>query len=344
MVNSVGTPAHVLALPKWVFAIHAAQAFFAIIILGLDAYGIHYIAYNALIYSLVVCICTLLVCAYLLASQLTLHKLYNIWIALAFHAWMLLFWIVDLGLHANLARIWSGDYSYGYDYYYTSYYGYRKRDVIALSKREDTTTYAAYHGALAAGATFAGVEFVSWVAVSVIFLIKWNKHRQNTANSATTPATQPPPQYGAPTDQAVPMEKYNHTAAPVQQQQMPQQQYAQPVQQQQPQQQYMQQPQQPQQQYMQPQQQPHYPQQPQQQQHQHLAQPQPAYADPVGRQDNVSPVSSAAYGAPPSNVSELNSPQHTGSAYPPNASELSSQQAGTYLQYNPDVPELSDRK
>jgi hypothetical protein len=54
MVNTVGTPAHVLALPKWVLAIHAVQAVFAIIILGLDAYGIHYIAYNALIYSLVV--------------------------------------------------------------------------------------------------------------------------------------------------------------------------------------------------------------------------------------------------------------------------------------------------
>jgi hypothetical protein len=98
------------------------------------------------------------VVAYLLAANLTLHKLYNVWIVFAFHLWMLLFWIVDLGLHANLARIWSGDYSYGYDYYYTSYYGYRKRDVVVLSKREDTTTYEAYHGALAAGATFAGVE------------------------------------------------------------------------------------------------------------------------------------------------------------------------------------------
>jgi hypothetical protein len=130
------------------------------------------------------------------------------------------------------------------------------------------------------------------------------------------------------------MEKYNHNPAPVQAQQTPQQQYAQPVQQQQPQQQYMQQ------------QQPYIPQQPQQQQYtqpqQHLAQPTPTYADPVGRQDTVSPVSSAAYGAPPSNVSEMNTPQHTGSAYPTNASELHSQHAGAYHQS--DVPELSDRK
>ena len=104
------------------------------------------------------CICTLGVCAYLLASQLFLHKIYNMYIALALHLWMLLFWVVDLGLVANLARLWSGDYSYGFGYYYSSYYGYRKRDLVVLSKREETTTYEAYYGALAAGATFAAVE------------------------------------------------------------------------------------------------------------------------------------------------------------------------------------------
>jgi hypothetical protein len=180
MVNFVEPPPHVLRVPKWVLAIHAVQAVFAIIILGLDAYGIRWIAYNALIFSLVVvriplhashlhrnnesstnmpqCICTLGVCAYLIASQLFLHALYNMYIAFAFHLWMLLFWVVDLGLVSNLARLWSGDYSYGFGYYYDSYYGYRKRDTIVLSKREDSTTYEAYYGALAAGATFAAVQ------------------------------------------------------------------------------------------------------------------------------------------------------------------------------------------
>lgn len=51
----VGTepPPHVVRVPRWTFAIHGVQALFAVIILGLDAYGIHWIAYNALIYSLV---------------------------------------------------------------------------------------------------------------------------------------------------------------------------------------------------------------------------------------------------------------------------------------------------
>jgi hypothetical protein len=189
--------------------------------------------------------------------------------------------------------------------------------------------------------------------VTVILLITWNKHRTNTAHGNTTHVTQSPPHYGA-GDQAVPMEKYGHNGAPAQAQQTPQQQYAQPVQQQ-----YVQQPQQPQQQqYMQPfQQQGPYGQQPQQ----HIAGP--TYQDPVPRQDTVSPASSAAYGyAPPSNVSELNSPHPTGGAYPPNASELSTPQptGGAYPpnaselstpqhtqhpgSYNPNVPELSNQK
>ena len=54
MVNFAEAPPHVLRVPKWVLAIYAVQAVFAIIVLGLDAYGIRWIAYNALIFSLVV--------------------------------------------------------------------------------------------------------------------------------------------------------------------------------------------------------------------------------------------------------------------------------------------------
>lgn len=81
-------------------------------------------------------------------------------IALALHVWMVIFWIVDLGLVANLARIWGSAsfsyYSYGYCYGY--YCTYVKRDLENLGKREETTTYNAYYGALAAGAVFAAVE------------------------------------------------------------------------------------------------------------------------------------------------------------------------------------------
>ncbi|KAJ4286226.1 hypothetical protein N0V90_013260 [Kalmusia sp. IMI 367209] len=238
------------------------------------------------------------VCAYLIASQLFLHKMYNIYVAVALHVWLLIFWIVDLGLVANLARMW-GD---GERCYYTSYYGYTcyyKRD---LGKREDTTTYAAYHGALAAGAVFAAVELVTWALSAIITIMAWNKQR--TAGTSAQPHAQHsgvvPPQYDNNNGQAVPMEKYNQPST----MQTPQTQYAQPV----------------------------------QQQHQYGA---PYAQDPVPRQDTVSPVSHAGtgYGPPPSNVSQLNSPQHTGQhAYPQNATELHT------APYDPHVPELSNHR
>jgi hypothetical protein len=56
---------------------------------------------------------------------------------------------------ANLARIWGTYDDFGGYTYSCYYYCYSKRD---LTKREDTTTYGAYYGALAAGAFFAAVE------------------------------------------------------------------------------------------------------------------------------------------------------------------------------------------
>jgi hypothetical protein len=76
-------PDNVLSVPRWTVIIHGVQAVFAIIILGLDAYGIRWIAYNALIFSLVA-VCrslrnsrerSILTCpGYLDASFLCLHR------------------------------------------------------------------------------------------------------------------------------------------------------------------------------------------------------------------------------------------------------------------------------
>lgn len=44
---------HLLPLPRWTIIVHSVQILVAVLILGLDAYGIKYIPYNALIFSLV---------------------------------------------------------------------------------------------------------------------------------------------------------------------------------------------------------------------------------------------------------------------------------------------------
>lgn len=42
-----------LPLPRWILGVHVTQIVFAVVILGLDSYGIRWFSYNALIFSLV---------------------------------------------------------------------------------------------------------------------------------------------------------------------------------------------------------------------------------------------------------------------------------------------------
>jgi hypothetical protein len=101
-------------------------------------------------------ICTLLACPYLLASQLYPGKLCNIYISVGLHLWMIVFWAVDTGILADLAKVWSqpGCTYTPWDGYACS--SYWKRDRTTLYKRD--TSYGPYFGALVAGATLAGVQ------------------------------------------------------------------------------------------------------------------------------------------------------------------------------------------
>jgi len=243
------------------------------------------------------CLLTFGVIIYMIVATLATPKAYNMWAFLALDILMVIFWLIDFALVGSLAAAFSDANSSVYSYYYY----YWKRDI---SKR-DTTTYDAYWGALVAGAVFGAFNFVIFVVNLIIFSINLHKHRL-----AATPAG-PPPVYN--NGVAVPTagEKYGNNAQPQQEQpqQMPQQpqalhhpQYSQP--------------QQPQytQQYAQPQQTPG----PQ------FTTPYTQAADPVNRQQAISPTISEIGSSQPihvgnPNAAELQSPQHTGN---PNAAEL----------------------
>ncbi|KAF2032255.1 hypothetical protein EK21DRAFT_110198 [Setomelanomma holmii] len=155
---------------RWQLALatlHGVQLVFSIIALGLAAYGVRYIAYNVLVYTLVT-ICTLIVCAYLIASRTYLRKIYWPYVDAAYHAWMLLFWVVDLGLLARLAYLWQGPQcAYDYRNGFT---------CVPYEKRSGTTTYGRFYGALVAGAVLAAFEFSLWIVTSAI---NWVDARRN---------------------------------------------------------------------------------------------------------------------------------------------------------------------
>lgn len=85
------------------------------------------------------------------------HKLYSPYIAGAYHAWMLIFWIVDLALVAQLAKLWSDpECTYNLDNHHMCA-PYQRRQ--ATSSR--LMPFSTFYGALVAGAVLAAFEL--WV-------------------------------------------------------------------------------------------------------------------------------------------------------------------------------------
>ena len=51
------------------------------------------------------CACSLLVSTWMIASKTVVRKYDNKWVSVGLHAWMNIFWIVNLGLTASLGDI-----------------------------------------------------------------------------------------------------------------------------------------------------------------------------------------------------------------------------------------------
>ncbi|KAH6620030.1 hypothetical protein C7974DRAFT_224878 [Boeremia exigua] len=152
---------------------HAAQIILATVVLGLAAYGVDYIPYNVLIYSVAVCACSLSVSSWMVASKTFLAKFDNIWVSMGLHVWMLVFWVVNLGLTANLASEWSPQCS-----------STEEADKICstyVTKRD--TTFRTYYGALVASAVLIGVQVLLWIATITLLALDL-KRRRSTVSPA----------------------------------------------------------------------------------------------------------------------------------------------------------------
>lgn len=84
----------------------------------------------------------------MIASKTFLAKFDNIWVSFGLHGWMLIFWIANLGLTANLAKEWSPQCAFD-----------EEADKICstyITKRD--TTFRTYYGALVASAVLIGLQ------------------------------------------------------------------------------------------------------------------------------------------------------------------------------------------
>ncbi|KZM19830.1 hypothetical protein ST47_g9167 [Ascochyta rabiei] len=162
---------------------HVAQVVLAITVLGLAAYGVDYISYNVLIYSLVVAICSLVVSSWMIASRTFLAKFDNTYVSLGLHAWMLVFWVVDLGLTASLAHEWNSQCNSS-----------PESDKICSSFAKRDTDFRTYSRALVASAVLNGLQVLLWIGTTTLLALDL-KRRRSTVSPA--PSGGPTPRFSA---------------------------------------------------------------------------------------------------------------------------------------------------
>ncbi|TVY64218.1 hypothetical protein LSUE1_G008789 [Lachnellula suecica] len=224
----MSTTNHILPLPQAFLALRAVQLVVAIVILGLSAYVVTFIAFNAACLTLFTAIATMIITVYNVVSNTALKSAYNYWAILALDVFALIFWIISMAYLAwtTAAATWYyTDYSCS-DYYY---YCYKKRDS-PLAVRA-TTDLATYRNSMAAAAGLGGLEFILFAITLIFTAIHLQRHRKAGGHSAPIRAGTGAAPAAAPAGVAAPAPVYSETKPEyAQQQYVGQPQVQQPVQ------------------------------------------------------------------------------------------------------------------
>ncbi|TVY87688.1 hypothetical protein LAWI1_G008057 [Lachnellula willkommii] len=173
----MSTTNHVLALPQAFLALRIAQLAVGIVILGLSAYIVTFIAFDSACLTLFTAIATVIIAVYNLVSSTVLKSAYNYWAIVALDIFAIIFWIISFSYEAwttAAATEWYAS-SYTCDYYYYSYC-YKKRDVPLVSRA--TTNIVTYRNVMAAAAGLGGLEFLLFAVTLIFTTIHVLRHRK----------------------------------------------------------------------------------------------------------------------------------------------------------------------
>jgi len=161
-----------LATPKFLIFLRIAQFALAIILLGLTAYGVTFIAFDGDSLMLFTSLATMIIVGYILASEMLVTGLYNYWAILGLDIFAMIFWLISFALLASEVAAFSIiDYCYGY-------YCYKKRDFSDLSKRATTNPHT-YRNAMAAASGLGALEFILFIITLVFTALALHRHRLN---------------------------------------------------------------------------------------------------------------------------------------------------------------------
>jgi len=135
--NTVRPPGreHTLGLPRALIAIRIIQLVLAVLILGLDAYGLYVLAFSGAALNMFTTVATIIVCIYNIVAELGPVSLYNYWAILALDIFLTVFWLISFALMAAQVAPLFTSYSYysGYYSYYSYYSSYTYYGIAFMS-------------------------------------------------------------------------------------------------------------------------------------------------------------------------------------------------------------------
>ena len=122
--SSAARPAgreHFPAYPSYFMFLRIPQLVVALVVLGLDAYGLSVLSFSGDELMMFTAIATIIVVIYNLVATLAVPTVYNYWAALSLDIFLTIFWLVSFALLASQVAPLMGDqtyctYSYCYSY------------------------------------------------------------------------------------------------------------------------------------------------------------------------------------------------------------------------------------
>jgi hypothetical protein len=174
---SDATTAHIVPLPSFVFFIRIFTTVLSIVILGLAGYTLNKlkgedggfgaaIGYNLDPIGFIVfsCVWTWLVNAYLIVTPLWFPAAYNMWGHLFADVTATLFWLAGFAAVADWASKWKKAFTLG------SFFG-------------GSSEPAPYWKTAAAAAGLGAIMWILFLIITVVFVLRLMKHRNDPANA-----------------------------------------------------------------------------------------------------------------------------------------------------------------
>jgi len=154
---------HIPIYPNGFIAIRIALLVVAVVVLGLDAYGLSILVFAGDSLNIFTAIATLIICVYCIVAEFGAPVIYNYWAILGLDIFLVVFWLVSLAVMASEVAPFLRTYT-------ECYYGVCETYQLDGYSRQ-------YADCMAAVAGLGGLEFLLSIAALAIHSLMLYRHR-----------------------------------------------------------------------------------------------------------------------------------------------------------------------